>query len=187
MPTARWTILASKQGLPLGLFCPPAFSIHPRSTGGATYRLSRHRACRSRRLSATCSAYCVAVTWSPPGALFLRVRREAARRKSRSIRCNTLLNTIAGERGACGAICWSCLAPVGEPRVSPRGPSRGRYARRRLPSSGSLGTSVPPPASGLCAATPANGPPRGRSVLPRLPRSLRGAPLTLCPWVSPGS
>jgi hypothetical protein len=32
---------------------------------------------------------------------------------------------------------------VGEPRVSPRGPSRCRYARRRLPSSGSLGTSVP--------------------------------------------
>ena len=32
---------------------------------------------------------------------------------------------------------------VGEPGVSPIGPSRCRYARRRLPSSGSLGTSVP--------------------------------------------
>jgi len=79
---------------------------------------------------------------------------------------------------------------VGEPGVSPRGPSRCRYPRRRLPSSGSLGTSVPHlpdqescsrPAV-LCSATTANGPPRGRSVLPLLPRSL-GSRLWLCvPW-----
>ena len=48
--TARWTILSSQQGFPLGLFFPSSFSIHTRSTGGATYRLSRSRSCRSRRL-----------------------------------------------------------------------------------------------------------------------------------------
>jgi hypothetical protein len=39
---------------------------------------------------------------------------------------------------------------VGEPGVAPRGPSRCRYARRRLPSSGSLGLRFPTfPARGL--------------------------------------
>ena len=39
-----------------------------------------------------------------------------------------------------------------------------------------------PPSSVLCSATTANGPPRGRSVLPLLPRSL-GSRLWLCvPW-----
>jgi hypothetical protein len=44
-----------------------------------------------------------------------------------------------------------------------------------------------PPSSVLCSAKTANGPPRGRSVLPLLPRSLGVAPLALCPLVSQGS
>jgi hypothetical protein len=44
-----------------------------------------------------------------------------------------------------------------------------------------------PPSSVLCSAKIANGPPRGRSVLPLLPRSLGVAPLALCPLVSQGS
>src|SRR5262249_50438775 len=48
-----------------------------------------------------------------------------------------------GTRCAWGAMLWSVMATVGEPSVSPRGPSRWRDARRRLPSRGSLGTSVP--------------------------------------------
>src|SRR4029450_5436605 len=44
-----------------------------------------------------------------------------------------------------------------------------------------------PPASVLCSATTAHGPPRGRSVLPLLPRALGGAPLTLSPFVSQSS
>src|SRR5262245_41127067 len=34
--TARWTILSSKQGLPIGRCFPSSFSIQTRSTGGAT-------------------------------------------------------------------------------------------------------------------------------------------------------
>src|SRR2546425_12146695 len=71
--TARWTILSSKQGFPIGLFLPSSFSIHTRSTGGATYRLSRNLSCSSRRFSSKFSAYCCAVTWSMPGALLLWV------------------------------------------------------------------------------------------------------------------
>jgi len=94
--TARWTRLSSKHGFPLGLFCPSSFSIHTRSTGGATYRLSRSRSCRSRRVSARVSASCFAVTWSMPGALRFWVWREASSKPSWSITCNTLLHTLSG-------------------------------------------------------------------------------------------
>ena len=58
-----------KPGLPLGLCFPSSFSIQTRATGGATDRWARNRSCRSRRVSSTLSADCVAVTWATPGAL----------------------------------------------------------------------------------------------------------------------
>ena len=73
LPTARWPILSSKPGGPSGRFFPSSFSLHTRAPGGATYRLSRNRAGRSRRLASRCAAYGVAVPCSPPGALLLRV------------------------------------------------------------------------------------------------------------------
>src|SRR2546425_12142811 len=53
-----------KAGFPYGRFLPSSFSIHTRSTGGATYRLSRSLSCSSRRFSSRFSAYCCAVTRS---------------------------------------------------------------------------------------------------------------------------
>jgi hypothetical protein len=80
---------------------------------------------------------------------------------------------------------------VGDPGVSPIGPSR----KTLCPASPSLqwvpwAVGSPPSRPGtqrsqpavLCSAKTANGPPRGRSVLPLLPRSL-GSRLLLCvPW-----
>ena len=58
--TARWTILSSKQGLPIGLCFPSAFSIHTRSTGGATYHCAPPLV-QVPEVASRLAAYCAAV------------------------------------------------------------------------------------------------------------------------------
>src|SRR5215210_2759957 len=119
MVTARCTILSSNVGNPIARGLPSALASQCRFTGGAWYRPLRNRSCKSRKFSSRCSAYVAAVIPSIPGALSLRVRRYASRRKSTSIRCASVVKTISGYCFACSAIRWSCVAMVGDLEVSP--------------------------------------------------------------------
>ena len=188
--TARWTILSSKQGFPLGLFFPSSFSIHTRSTGGATYRLSRSRSCRSRRLSSRCSAYCVAVTWSHPrGTLLAGLPRGF----QKNVLVDHVQHVVAHHRWialACCAMLWSFMETVGEPGVSPRGPSRHNVMPGvAFPPVGPVGRGSPP-SPVLCAAQTPPCPSRVASLvarfpIPRLLHGVRGVLIGLVAWVKP--
>ena len=179
--------MSSQPGLPLGLCCPSSFSIHTRSTGGATSRLARSRSCRSRRCSSRLAAYGGAVPLSTPGARALTGLTIGFPQDLTVLAVQHVVHTIAGERWPvrhCSGVAWLRLViPEALPSVLPENVLPG-FA---FPPGGPWDSGAPPSRPGAAGSRPAvpwsaqtaTSLSRSRAGLPVLPRYL-GALVLLC-------
>ena len=172
MSTARWRILSSRVGMPMGrIFAVPALGMWTRLTGGARYWPLLNRSSSSLRFSSSRSSYASAVTPSTSTAPSLRVRRYASSSHIRSIWCASVSSTIYGAVLANSAIfcCFSEMSSRSNVRVI--GSSRSCFRPvGRFPPTGALGRV--PRVQRYYQPTPTTQPPSRRASLPSLGATL---------------
>src|SRR6266446_1675308 len=132
--TARCTILSSSTSMASGRWPPSPLGIHTRLAGCARYSRFSNRRCKSVILSLRLTRYSVTVISSMPAAASLRSWEKASSRKSSSIRCAKVVNTMLASRFDCSAIRASFVETVSELNVPPAFPWRRRHARHCLPA-----------------------------------------------------
>ena len=132
--TARCTILSSSTSMASGRWPPSPLGIHTRLAGCARYSRFTNRRCKSVILSLRLTRYSVTVISSMPAAASLRSWEKASSRKSSSIRCAKVVNTMLASRFDCSAIRASFVETVSELNVPPAFPWHRRHARHCLPA-----------------------------------------------------
>src|SRR5512135_1499040 len=141
--TARCIILSSSTRMANPRWPPSDLGIHTRRAGWARYSFATSRRCRSAILPSSPTPYSATVIWSMPAAASLRSWVKASSRKSSSMRCARVVNTLAASRFDCSAISASFVETVSELNVPPVGPWRWGHARHCLPAALRLLSWVP--------------------------------------------